>query len=271
MSSALRGHLDLVCARDDAGRTALARQSFAAPMHLSKPYWDGHHLVINAVNPTAGLFSGDEVEIAVRVESGASALFTSPSASRVHRARDGEPAAFVRQTFSVARDGWLEVCPEMLIAQAGARYEQHTRLEVEPGGGLLYFDSLAPGRVASGEIFAFEHVRVFTRLLVGGDLLAAETCRLAPADDSLAALRVHHAHSYHATWFAVFPAAPPTDLRTAFPAAPELLIGASQLDRHALVGKILAAHSVALRRGIDAVRTACYAALGRPRPAWRKL
>jgi len=272
MSSALRGHLDLVCARDAAGRTHLARQSFAAPMHLSKPHWDGHTLVINAVNPTAGLFSGDAIDITVHAAAGASALLTSPSASRVHRARGSEPAARVRQNFSVETGAWLEVCPEMLIAQAGARYEQQTALDVAPGGGLLALDCLAPGRVASGEVFAFEHVHSRTRLTVDGGLLALENCRLAPGDDSLHPLRVHHAHSYHATWFAVFPAPVALPLETISGlSSATLATGASALNERAFIGKILAADSPSLRRAITQVREICYATANRPLPQWRKL
>jgi len=270
MSSALRGHLDLVCESDDAGRTFLARQSFAAPMHLSKPYWDGHHLVVNAVNPTAGLFSGDEVEIRVLARTGASALFTSPSASRTHRARNGEPPARVRQDFHVENGSWLEVCPEMLIVQAGARYEQHTNLTVDSGGGLIYFDCLAPGRVAMGEVFAFEHALCRTRLRVNGELLAVENCRLSPNDGSLHSLRVHHAHSYHATWFAVFPNDIP-DVPKTVGNIETAIVGASALNSRAYVGKILAADGPAMRRAVASVREICYAFAAKPLPNWRKL
>jgi urease accessory protein len=272
--AALRGHLHLVCEADAAGRTFLARQSFRTPMHLSKPHWDGTCLIINAVNPTAGLFSGDSIDVSVRVGPGASALLTSPSASRVHRARGDEPAALVRQHFEVESGGWLDLCPEPLIAQAGSRYEQETRFDAADGAGLLAIDCLAPGRVASGEVFAFEQVRIRTRLHVGGELLAVENCRLSPQDGSLHTLRVHHEHSYHATWLAVFPTpTPAAPLLEAIAALSDdrIAAGASALNERAFVGKVLAADSPAMRRAISAIRSACYAQLGRPLPNWRKL
>jgi urease accessory protein len=273
--AALHGHLHLVCERDAAtGRTFVGAQSFAAPMHLSKPHWDGRTLIINAVNPTAGLFSGDTVEISVAARPAASALFTSPSASRVHRARTDEPAAHVRQRFTVDAGGWLEVCPEMLIAQAGSRYEQESTLEVTGNGGLLFVDCLAPGRVASGEVFAFEKVRCRTRLTVDGELVAVENCRLSPGDHSLHPLRVHHEHSYHATWFAVLPdtVAPSPFVKSvsAF-SGDRVASGASALNPRAFVGKILAADSPSMRKAITGVRELVYAQAGRDLPLWRKL
>ncbi len=76
------------CRADASGRTFLSRQSFRAPIHLSKPHWDGHHLIVNIVNPTAGLFAGDSIELAVHVCAGARVVLTSPSAARVFRAKD---------------------------------------------------------------------------------------------------------------------------------------------------------------------------------------
>ena len=56
---ALRGHLHLAAGMRANGETYLARQSFRAPFHLSKPYWDGHVLHVQLVNSTAGILAGD--------------------------------------------------------------------------------------------------------------------------------------------------------------------------------------------------------------------
>ena len=65
-ASGAQGHLHIECQADSDGRTFLAKQSFRTPVHLSKPHWDGKYLIINVVNPTAGLFAGDHVAIVVR-------------------------------------------------------------------------------------------------------------------------------------------------------------------------------------------------------------
>ena len=54
------GHLSLLAAVRNHGRTVLARQSFRAPFHLSKPYWDADSraLLVQVVNPTAGILAG---------------------------------------------------------------------------------------------------------------------------------------------------------------------------------------------------------------------
>src|SRR6185369_10218131 len=119
--TAFSGHLHLRAARRDHGRTVLAAQSFRAPFHLSKPYWDEDVRVLLAqvVNPTAGILDGDRLESEIGVDAGASLLVTTPSASRVFQMRDG--AAECRQHFTVADGGWLEVLPEPLVPHRGAR------------------------------------------------------------------------------------------------------------------------------------------------------
>jgi len=72
---------------------------------LSKPHDDEGTLVVNIVNPTAGLLAGDRVRYDVAVESGARVLLTAPSASRAHRIVEGD--ARMAQEFHVAAAaGW---------------------------------------------------------------------------------------------------------------------------------------------------------------------
>ena len=89
------GHLSLRAATRADGRTVLARQSFRAPYHLSKPYWDmdAKTLLVQVVNPTAGILSGDRLESDLDVRKGAALLVTTPSASRVFKMKSGTAEA----------------------------------------------------------------------------------------------------------------------------------------------------------------------------------
>src|SRR5882757_3267815 len=162
-AAGLQGHLHLVCALDTRGVSHLRSQSFRAPMHISKPHLDAETLVVNVINPTAGLLAGDEVKCDITVEAGARLVLTTPSAARSHRMRAGR--AVLVQDFRVAAGGFLDVWPELFIPQAGTRYHQRTTAQVEAGGTLLLAEMLAPGRVASGEAFAYEWLRWETDVL----------------------------------------------------------------------------------------------------------
>jgi urease accessory protein len=169
------GHLRLQAAVRADGRTALAAQSFRAPYHLSKPYWDADTgtLLVQVVNPTAGILEGDALRSDIAVEDAAALLVTTPSASRVFKMKDG--SAECRQTFEVSKGGWLEVLPEPLVPHRGCRYQQVTTVDVEPGGGLFFVDLLMPGRIAHrGEAWAWDRLCLATEVRLGGELILRE-------------------------------------------------------------------------------------------------
>lgn len=168
------GHLSLLAAVRAHGRTVLAAQSFRAPFHISKPYWDPdtRALLVQVVNPTAGILSGDHLESEIRVESGAALLVTTPSASRIFQMRGGE--AECRQHFVVSAGGWLEVMPEPLVPHRGSRYRQRTTVDVETGGALFFVDQLMPGRVGHGEAWNWDRLQLELTVRVGGELALRE-------------------------------------------------------------------------------------------------
>ena len=172
--SSFSGHLRLQAAARPDGRTVLAAQSFRAPYHLSKPYWDAdaQTLLVQVVNPTAGILEGDSLTSAIAVERNAALLVTTPSASRVFKMKDG--AAECRQDFKVAKGGWLEVLPEPLVPHRGCRYRQSTTIEVARGGGLFYVDLLMAGRIAHGEAWGWEKLCLETSVRLDGELVLRE-------------------------------------------------------------------------------------------------
>ena len=252
----LRGHLDLVCAADMQGRTFIRGQSFRAPFHLSKPYWDGHALIVQIVNPTAGVFAGDSLASRVAVESGARVLLTTPSANRIHAMPSGR--ASVEQHFSVADSAWLEVMPELFIPQAQCRYRQRTSVEVADGGELFFVETLAPGRVARGETFEFSEIEWEFELRHGRDSIARERFALRPSDESTTALRHPFPTGYYASCYVITPRLSPEhavwraihDLT-----ADGVIAGVSRLIAGGSTIKILTADSIALTRTLRAVRS----------------
>ena len=152
------GHLHLEAAVRADGRTVVAHQSFCAPFHIGKPYWDGQVLQVRIVNPTAGILAGDRLELAVRVGAGASLLAMTPAATRAFRMRSG--AAECRQSFVVEAGGWLEYAPEPLCPHEGCDYRQRTRIEVAEQGEAYWVDAVAPGRVGREESWAWRRLRV---------------------------------------------------------------------------------------------------------------
>ena len=170
--SALRGHLHLVAAAVGGRQTRVAHQSFCAPFHLGKPYWDGHVLQVQVVNSTAGILAGDELELDVAVGPGGSLSVTTPAAARAFMMRSG--AALCRQRFAVAAGAWLEYLPEPLYPHRDTNYAQATRLELAAGASAFFVDQLAPGRVGLGECWAWHRLSLGLEVHLDSRLLLRE-------------------------------------------------------------------------------------------------
>jgi urease accessory protein len=271
--SGVQGHLHLECQADSRGRTFLAKQSFRAPIHLSKPHWDGNYLIINVVNPTAGLFAGDHVETTVRVCAGARAVLTTPSAARVFRAKRSIQKTEIVQTIVVENGGRLDVCPDILIAHGGARYSQASRIEVHAGGELFFTEMLAPGRTASGEVFAYEKLEFSTDLIAGGRFAVRERYCLDASSEGLQAMRRRFPRAYYASALVVSPSERWESVQRGVEAlnGASVIAGASRPADNVCVIKVVAADSMSLRLAISKVRTMVYSHWESREPVLRKL
>lgn len=251
----LEGHLDLLCVADAAGRSRLVRQSARAPFHVGKSYWNGHALVAQVVNPTAGLFAGDTLRCEVRVEPGARLHLTTPAAGRIHTMPAGR--AVLDQDYAVARGAWLEWQPSLLIPQRGCRYRQATRVHVEDGGEIFFMESLAPGRVARGEWFQFTEIDWEWDLHYGRRLVARERFFLRQGDLSLAPLTRPFPRGYYASGCLVAGAtAVPEDCWRAVRGlnCADALVGVSRLAGAVWSIKLLARDSPALDGALKSLR-----------------
>ncbi len=262
----LKGHLHLTCALDSEGRSALREQSFRAPFHLSKPHRDAGALVVNVVNPTAGLFDGDSLELVAVVEPGARLVLTTPSAGRVYQSRTGR-AAVVRQTVRAQAGSFAEFLPEPLIPQAGAIYEQHTELEAGAGAELLFFEWLAPGRVAGGEVFQYQRLHWDTSVRICGKTVARERYELAPArPETMAAVTTRFPQSHYLGCFWITRRPFPQEAVERLGSDAGIYLGWSALCEGGWVIKALGADGLAVRRLMGGLRAALYESMERPVP-----
>lgn len=268
----LEGGYSLTASVDDIGRTCLRKQSFSAPIHISKPHHDESWLVVNLASPSPGLLSGDRVQCRAEVEAGARLLLTTPSASRIHAMKGGR--AELNQEFFVRKAGWLDVWPEYLIPQAASLYNQQTTLHVEDGGTLIWVESLAPGRVASGEVFAFEEVALSMDVFFEKKPLARERYRLRAGDPSTQAMLRVFPTPYYASVLCINSLISSSDAVAQIHQLHEggsIWVGCTNLKERGVAVKLIAADSPALRVAIQKVRDILYSAIGSPQPQLRRV
>jgi urease accessory protein len=133
-------------------------------------------------NVSGGVLDTDLLEWRVDVGPRARAAVTSTGATRVYRSRSHERVATQRAAVRVDQGGYLEYLPDQLIPFAGARFEQSARIELGAEASLIWWDLIAPGRDASGELFRYESLASSFELVAAEGPAAMERWSILPAE-----------------------------------------------------------------------------------------
>jgi urease accessory protein len=144
--------------------------------------------LVHLHNLSGGVLGGDRLKVAVEVGPGATAQVTSTGATRLYRSRTDAPAAEQATEIQISAGGLLEYLPDPLIPFAGSRYRQSTRITLEDDAGLFWWETIAPGRAARGELFAYDLLHVRFELAALGKPIAREHFVLEPQKRPLSAL-----------------------------------------------------------------------------------
>lgn len=233
------------------GQTVLRRDLQKAPLMVIRPFTlPCGTLMVFIVNPTGGVLGGDHSDITVQVDAGARALVLTQSATRVQPSPSGAPATQDLR-FAVAAGGRLEYYPERTLPFAGSRFVQTVRADLDPGAQFGLTETLASGRVHSGERLAFAEYASRVEVWQGGRRVYLDRQRLCPGDHTRApGVWGNHDYAASGVWVGPGRADLPPE---AWPAVPGLLAcgesagGAVWLRASAARGLDLDRHVLAAR------------------------
>jgi urease accessory protein len=191
-----------VSSRSDAGTTGLQRARGAAAISFSR---DGERTTLRELyqqtpcrvmfpepeegdpplavllTTSGGLTGGDDVRIAVSVDSGA-AMVSTQAAEKIYRSLGSDVT--IRVELAIGGDARLEYYPQETILFDAARLQRHTEANIAAGGRFAAAEMLVFGRQARGERMVrgrvFEGWRVWSdgrlawvdRLALDGDIAA---------------------------------------------------------------------------------------------------
>jgi urease accessory protein len=176
------GLLHLAFGRDWRGRSSLRAHRQRFPLRTTQPFYLDPVLpemaFVYVQNPTGGVFAGDRLLIDVVADAGVRLHVTTQSATKLYR-MEGEEAS-QQVTFSLDERAYVEHVPDALIPQGGARYRQDTLVELARGSMFIGTETIAPGRLAHGEEFAYERLELTTEVRFDGRELCAERLTLEP-------------------------------------------------------------------------------------------
>ncbi len=184
------------------GRTILAVCEQRPPLRVVRAFStaDGGALV-HLHNVSGGVLGGDRLDVGIEVGAGAIAQLTTTGATRVYRSRRDSHISSQTSDISVEEDGLLEFLPDPLIPFQGSRYRQQSKVRLARGAGLFWWETIAPGREALGELFAYELLQLHLDIIAEGRPVAVERTRNEPAIRPLSSLARFGPFRYSSTLY----------------------------------------------------------------------
>jgi urease accessory protein len=116
----------------------------------------------------------------IEIGAHARAQVTSTGATRVYRSRPDAGAAEFSTVVRVGEHALLEYLPDPLIPFAGSKYRQSSVVNLANGAALFWWETVAPGREARGEVFSYDALRLGFDLRAAGVPVSVEQSDLDP-------------------------------------------------------------------------------------------
>jgi urease accessory protein len=178
------GVLELSLARSgDTNRVVQHYQR--APLHMYRPIHLDEHLpgmaFVFVQQFGDGYVDGDRCRIDLNCGPGTAVHVTTQAATNVYRSHRNFATQLVN--LRAGPGAVLEYLPDAVVPFRGARFFQRTFLTADPDSTAILGEVLLPGRVARGELHAYDLYRAETEARrPDGALLFADVLRLCPAE-----------------------------------------------------------------------------------------
>jgi len=261
-SHRVQGRLRLKFAHDPLTQlTQLATCEQQQPLQVIRAFPLAHGgVLVHLHNLSGGILGGDLLTLEIEVGADAYAQLTSTSATRLYRCRPAAPMARQTMTVQVHSNGLLEYVPDPLIPFAGARYQQQTQIDLADGAGLFWWETVAPGRTAHGECFAYDLLQLEYTITAGGKPLAIERSRLMPQQHAMQSLARLGPYRYMGSFYICRVGLAATrwlqleqqlqELAYQFSRPDEIIWGVSTLTAHGLVVRVLSCQGREIAQGL---------------------
>ncbi len=169
--------------------------------------------LVHLHNVSGGVLAGDRLSLEIDVGAGAAVQVTSTGATRLYRHREGAQDSEQLVTIAVREGALLEYLPDPLIPFAGSRHCQDTAITLDSGATLFWWEVMAPGRLAAGERFAYDRLRMRSSIRGGGRLIVKENFLLDPKERPLASIARLGKYTHIASFYACQEGRTPADWR----------------------------------------------------------
>lgn len=135
--------------------TKLTDKRHRGPLYIQKAFYpEGRDLAhIYLLHPPAGLVSGDNLGISVKLTEGAKALLTTPGAAKLYRAREDQFPQIQTVDIQLDKETSLEWLPQETLVFPGANGRLRLSVEVDRHATFIGWEVLCYGLPAADAAF----------------------------------------------------------------------------------------------------------------------
>lgn len=179
----MSGLLSVDLRRRDDGVTIISSQSSKAPLLSQRAVYANADLPYLAhvciMSSSGGMLQGDHHKIDISLESGAQACVTTQGATRIYGMESNRADHDIN--IKLEDNAYLEFLPGQIIPYRGSVYHQNTMASVHSSATMLCSEIITPGRVAMGELFAYDTCNILFKVHdENGRLRLADVSHLEP-------------------------------------------------------------------------------------------
>jgi urease accessory protein len=138
--------------------------------------------VVHLHNVSGGILSDDSLCLSIEAGTSTRVQVTSVGATRIYRQRGNSSTSRQFTSIRVGDGAMVEYLPDVVIPFAGSRFSQSTAVSLGPNAGFIGWESLAAGRIASGEEFGFDSFHSDCSVSSEHRPLALERYTLTPSE-----------------------------------------------------------------------------------------
>jgi urease accessory protein len=173
--------LHLSFERENSGATILRVKQQQPPWRVVRgfPTPSGETLA-HIHNVSGGVLDTDSLVCRIELGNCAQAQVTTTGATRIYRSRSACQTAAQNSEVELGEGSYLEYLPDQLIPYAGSRYRQSVSIALSRRASVIWWERIAPGREASGEVFQYQSLASSLTVVAEGEPVALERWSLAP-------------------------------------------------------------------------------------------
>ncbi|MBI5551325.1 MAG: urease accessory protein UreD [Desulfobacterales bacterium] len=149
------------------GLTILSGNRHTGPLRVQRTlYPEAQVCHACLLHPPGGVVGGDRLRLEVAVKSDATALITTPGATKFYRS--GGARAIQESLLSIERNAWLEWLPQESIVYPEADARIATRVNLAEGAGFMGWETVCIGLPACGRPFTAGRLETSIEIHRGG-------------------------------------------------------------------------------------------------------